>query len=129
MITSFLFTYSLSSSSTTILPLLVVDADGLRNFICNHGWVSVLNGANQSPDNYFVLANDNVNEMDAQLRSKIIHLQFVGNYGNNQSTSFFDFSIYQFAQVQSIYIGCRAFLNYKKIYFKSNQLVGRMIIH
>ena len=99
--------------------MLTVDADGLRDYIIDHGWITSFPDFHQSPDDYVLLNTENINDINTSLQSQITQLRIAGRYGCNQSLPSLDFSSFHFSQLESIFIGCYAFLQTREIQFKS----------
>ena len=102
-----------------LLYLLILDADGLRNYIIDYGWITFYNDSNLSHDDYIILNNENMNGIDVDMQSQITQLHFPARYGYIPSIPSFDLSHYHFDQLQSIRFGCYAFLDTNEIQFKS----------
>ena len=98
---------------------LILDADGLRNYIIDYGWITSFNDSNLSPDEYIILNNENMNGIDVDMQSQITQLHFPARYDGIPSISSFDLSHYHFDQLQSIRFGSYAFFRTHEIQFKS----------
>ena len=88
-----------------IWMIIILDADGLRDYIIDHGGITSLNDSNQSPDEYIILNGKNIRDMDTKLQSQITQLHFAGNYDPAPIITSLDFSSHEFNQLQFIRIG------------------------
>ena len=101
------------------MTLLHVDADGLRDYILNHGWVTTYHNHHQSLDHYYALAGDDISDIAIEKQSQIKHLHFVARYDNIKNRHTFDFSSFHFNQLQSIFIGRFGLFECRNIHFTS----------
>ena len=101
------------------MTLSHVDADRLRDYILNHGFVTTYHNPHQSLEHYYALVDDDISDIAIEKQSQIKHLHFVARYDsiNNQHT--FDFSSFHFNQSQSIFIGRLGFIECRNIHFTS----------
>ena len=100
-----------------LLSLLTyrIDADGLRDVLIDRGWVIIAGHNHQSPDNYLLLGNDDVDEIDEQLQSQITRIRFAGKYGEIQNATHLDLSAFKFSQLQVLQTGYCAFPKCKDV--------------
>ena len=103
-----------------LLFFIILDADGLRDYIIDHGWITSFNNPHQSSDDYIILNTEKMNDIDVDRQSQITQLRFSGRYDYVPYIPSLDFSNYHFDQLQSIQFGCFAFLYTREIQFKSN---------
>ena len=105
--------------SKVSLLLLLADAIGFQNYIMDHGCITLFENNHQSPDEYIILNNENLNDIDNKMQSQITQLKFAGRFCMNESIPSIDFSSYHFNQVEIIRTGCLAFKECLKVIFKS----------
>ena len=105
-----------------------VDADGLRDFILNHGWVITYHNPHQSLDDYYALADDDIKDIAVERQSQIHHMHFVARYDDIKNPHTFDFSSFHFSQLQSIFIGRIGFFECRNIHFTSKNWLYYCII-
>ena len=96
-----------------------IDADGLRDYILNHGFVTAYHNPHRSLDNYYLLADDDMNDIDIETQSQIKYLHFVARYDSINNHSAIDFSDYHFTQLQTLFIGRFGFFECRNIHFTS----------
>ena len=124
---AFCSVYSLISSSMNRMIITFprtinnIDADGLRDYILNYGFVTKYNNSHQSLDNYYLLADDDMNDIDIETQSQIRHMRLGTGYDSIKHHSEFDFSDYHFIQLQTLIIGRFGLLECQKIYFTSTK--------
>ena len=88
---------------------LLRDADGLRDYILDHGWITMLTDPHKSLDNYHLLPNESMESVDRDICKQITHLHFAGRYGFFLDLIEIDFSSLQLQQVQHIHIMSNAY--------------------
>ena len=120
--------YPLQVSICRIHQIIIIDADGLRDYIIDYGHITSFNNPHQSPNDYVILGSENINDIYDDLQSQIIRLRFAGRYGTIQSYSLLDLSSYHFNNVQFIQIGCQAFFKCYSIQFKSNRIFVELLL-
>ena len=82
--------------SKVSLLLLLADAIGFQNYIMDHGCITLFENNHQSPDEYIILNNENLNDIDNKMQSQITQLKFAGRFCMNESIPSIDFSSYHF---------------------------------
>ena len=83
-----------------------IDANGLRDYILDHGWVSEFSTENySSPNDYCLLCNDDLNEIDEEMQNQIVQLRFAGKYDKQAKLQILHFSSYHFDNLEYLHIG------------------------
>ena len=100
-----------------------IDAKGLQNYILDYGWVTEFSSDNsQSANDYYVLCNDNLNEIDEETQKQIAQLRFSGNYDEQAQLQVLDFSSYHFDNLEYLHIGSYGLQECQEVVF-SGKLV------
>jgi len=76
-----------------------IDANGLRDYILNYGYVSMLSDNHHSINDYYVAWNERLGDIGEDIQQQITQLHLVGRYGNLEVITSLNFSFYQFNQL------------------------------
>lgn len=105
------------------MVIMQIDAEGLQNYILDHGWVTEFSSDNShSANDYYVLCNDNLNEIDEEMQKQIAQLRFSGNYDKQAQLQVLDFSSYHFDNLEYLHIGSYGLQECQEVVF-SGKLV------
>lgn len=95
-----------------------IDADGLRDYIFDHGWVSEFSTENHhSPNDYYLLCNENLNEIDEEMKNQIVQLKISGSYDKEPNFQILVFSLSHFVNLEYVHIGNNGLQKCRKVEF------------
>ena len=82
-----------------------LDANGLRDFILDHGIVKEFNEPHQLHEDYHLLLDDDIDAIDDEVQHSITKLYLPKFYGAIYDLKYLDFSDYEFDQLEILVLG------------------------
>ena len=89
----------------------------MRDYILDHGYVSLLSDNHHSINAYYVVKNEKLEDISEDIQQQITQLHFVGGYDNPEVITSLNFSFYQLNQLQHLSIGNFGLLKCKEVAF------------
>ena len=96
-----------------------IDADGLRDFILDYGAVLEFNEPHQLSDNYRLLGDDDINDIDDEIQHSITKLALPLLFGVISKLNSLDFSDYKFDQLEILVLGPHCMELFRSLCFTS----------
>ena len=99
-----------------------LDADGLRDFILDHGIVKEFNEPHQLHEDYHLLLDDAIDDIDDEVKHSITKLYLPKFYGAIHDLKYLNFSDYEFDQLEILVLGINCMETIRSLCFTGNNI-------